>query len=468
MKRIACLLLFFSCCFPVDLRGEVKLPSIFTDRMVLQRDQILTFWGWAEPGEKVQIRVGEHESEAIANDQGEWAAPIPPLKLSAESIQLEVVGQNTITLKDILVGDVWLCSGQSNMEWSVAASDNPQEEIANANWPRIRLFHVKRTVAAEPSGELVLQDNWDGWKACTPQSIPGFSAVAYYFGRELQRQTDVPIGLINSSWGGTRIEPWTPPVGFDAVEPVRDVYKNLDPEKFDRQTPTALYNGMIHGLVPFNLKGVIWYQGESNRGEGMLYHEKMKALIAGWRSVFENAELPFYFVQLAPFTYQGSPTALPEIWEAQTATLRIPHTGMAVTTDIGNVTDIHPRNKQEVGRRLALWTLARDYGQEVVHSGPLFKSIKVEGNKIRVHFAHAEGLRASDEKELTWFQVAGEDGEFFDAQATIDNDTVVVGSEQVASPRHVRFGWHQLAEPNLVNGAGLPASPFRSNGPAGE
>ncbi|HSG72121.1 MAG TPA: sialate O-acetylesterase [Planctomycetaceae bacterium] len=468
MKRIVSLLLV-SLLFPLAaVQADVKLANIFSDHMVLQRDRDLTIWGWADPGEKVTVTVGDKTSSAVANDEGKWSAPIKALKLSKEPISIKVAGKNELTLTDILVGDVWLCSGQSNMEWSVAASDNPQEEIKNADWPNIRLIHVKKVPSAEPQKEVVLQDNWTGWKTCSPASIPGFSAVGYFFGRELNKETDVPIGLINSSWGGTRIEPWTPPVGFDAVEKVKDAYKNLDPAKFNHQTPTALYNGMIHGLVPFGIKGAIWYQGESNRGEAMMYHEKKKALIAGWRNVFENPDLSFYFVQLAPFTYQGSETALPEIWEAQTATLKVPNTGMAVITDIGNLKDIHPRNKQEVGRRLALWALAKNYGKDLVYSGPLYKSMKVEENKIRVSFDFAEGLRANDDKDLTWFQVAGEDGEFVDAKATIDNDTILVGSDAVASPRHVRFAWHQLAEPNLVNGAGLPASPFRSNGPASE
>ena len=465
MTRLVGLLLA-SLLFPhAALQADVKLSNIFSDHMILQRDRDLTIWGWADPGEKVTVTVGDRSSEAVANDKGEWSAPIKALKTSKHPIELKVAGKNKITLTDILVGDVWLCSGQSNMEWPVAASDNPQEEIKNANHPNIRLIHVKKVPNAKPQKEVVLEDNWTGWKTCTPESIPRFTAVGYFFGRELQQETDVPIGLINSSWGGTRIEPWTPPVGFDVVEKVKDIYKNIDPAKYNHQTPTALYNGMIHGLVPFGIKGAIWYQGESNRGEAMMYYEKMKALIAGWRDVFQNPDLAFYFVQLAPYKYGGSETALPEIWEAQTATLEVPHTGMAVITDIGNLADIHPRNKQEVGRRLALWALAKDYDKDIVYSGPLLKSMKIEGNKIRVSFESGAGLRSSDDKDLTWFQVAGEDGEFFDAQATIDNDTILVGSEQVASPRHVRFAWHQLAEPNLVNGAGLPASPFRSNGP---
>jgi sialate O-acetylesterase len=282
----------------------------------------------------------------------------------------------------------------------------------------------------------------------------------------------VPIGLIGSNWGGTRIEPWTPPVGFQMVPALKDIADNLsqfpskNPDgKVNHQSPLALYNGMIHPLLPYAVRGAIWYQGESNNGEGMLYHEKMKALIQGWRKVWNNESMPFYFVQLAPFRYGGDPTRLPGIWEAQTATLSVPHTGMAVTVDISNVADIHPRNKQDVGKRLALWALAKDYGKEgIVYSGPLYKSMKVEGNKIRLGFDHVGGgLVSRDGKPLSCFTIAGEDKNLVEAKAEIDGDAVVVSADAVAQPVAVRFGWHQEAEPNLSNKDGLPASPFRTD-----
>jgi len=229
--------------------------------------------------------------------------------------------------------------------------------------------------------------------------------------------------------------------------------------------PTGLYNGMVHALVPFGIRGAIWYQGESNRHDGMLYHEKMKGLINGWRKVWAQGDFPFLFVQLAPYNYGRAPFDLPKIWEAQTATLAVPNTGMAVTTDVGNLRDIHPRNKQAVGRRLALWALARTYGQTgLVYSGPLYKSMSVEGDKIRLVFNHvASGLASRDGKPLTWFEIAGKDKNFVKAEAKIDGDTVVVSSAEVAAPAAVRFGWHHEAEPNLVNNEGLPASPFRTH-----
>lgn len=462
MKRVLVLLLVVAAMPLTALQADVKLPQIFDNNMVLQREKPLAVWGWADAGEDVTVSVAGQTKSTKANDAGKWRVDLAPLKSGGDPVELVVKGKNEIKLTNVLVGEVWICSGQSNMEWPVAASDNPQEEIANAKHPNIRLYHIKKTPKATPSDELVLEYTWC---ECSPETIARFTAVGYFFGRKLNEDLDVPVGLINTSWGGTRIEPWTPPAGFDSVEAVKDVDQPLEEGKFNHQSPTALYNGMVHAFVPFTVRGAIWYQGESNRGEGMLYFEKMKALINGWRTVFENPEMPFLFVQLAPFKYNGSETALPEIWEAQTATLGVKNTGMAVTTDITNLADIHPRNKQDVGYRLALWALAGTYGKDLVYSGPLYKSMKVEGSKVLLTFDHSEGLKSRDGKDLSWFTIAGEDGNFVEAKATIDNDTVVVWSDAVSSPKAVRLGWHQLAEPNLVNGAGLPASPFRTDKP---
>jgi len=231
------------------------------------------------------------------------------------------------------------------------------------------------------------------------------------------------------------------------------------------QSPTALYNGMIHPLLPFAIRGVIWYQGESNNGDGMLYHQKMKALIAGWRTVWDHNDLPFYYVQLAPFRYRGEPSQLPGIWEAQLATLSVPHTGMAVITDIANIENIHPRNKQDIGRRLALWALAKTYGRDdLVHSGPLYRSMSIEDDVIRLTFDHVGGgIVARDGKPLTWFTIAGEDRQFVEATAEIDGASVLVRADGVTSPMAARFAWHHEAEPNLANAEGLPASPFRTD-----
>lgn len=449
------------------LHAAVTLPSVIGDSMVLQRDREVPIWGWDDPGTTVTVKLGDAEVSAKADGEGRWLVNLPAMKAGGPHT-LTITGTDTKTVKDILVGEVWLCSGQSNMEWSVSASDNPAEEAAAANYPNIRHIKIPHVPAATPQSNVPS----DGWKVCTPETVPAFTAVGYFFGRELHKELDVPIGLIGSNWGGTRIEPWTPPEGFQHVPALKNIADNLDkyPEKnaegnINHQSPLALYNGMIAPLVPYAIRGAIWYQGESNNGEGMLYHEKMKALIDGWRTIWNDEELPFYFVQLAPFHYGGDQTRLPGIWEAQAATLSVPNTGMAVTVDIGNITDIHPRNKQDVGKRLALWALAQTYGREgIVYSGPLFKSAEVEGDKIRIEFDHVGGgLVSRDDQPLSHFQIAGEDGNFVEAQAEIDGESVVVSAASVKEPKHVRFGWHEEAEPNLSNKDGLPASPFRTD-----
>ena len=494
------------------VRAEVRLPAVIGDNMVLQCCEEAPIWGWAAPREKISV-IGSWAANTswatVADRSGKWLVRIHPPKQTGGPHTLTVKGENTITVKNILVGEVWVASGQSNMQWSLNAVNNAREEIAAANYPEIRLFYVPRVPAIEP-----MQDVKASWKVCTPNDAQGFSAVAYFFGRYIHQQVRVPVGLINTSWGGTRIEPWTPPTGFEAVpklDYVCKILKEATPKYrqamgktiqkientwlpkakaaleagkdvpalpawpkhllMNHQQPTALYNGMVHALVPFAIRGAIWYQGESNRGEGMMYYEKMKALIQGWRKVWSQGDFPFYFVQLAPYRYVRnrqdvkSPLLLPEIWEAQVASLALPNTGMAVTVDIGNVDDIHPRNKQDVGKRLALWALAKVYGrQTTVYSGPLYKSMKIEGDKIRLSFDHVgSGLTSRDGNALNWFTIAGDNKEFVEAKAVIDGDTIVVSGNNVKKPVAVRFGWDELAEPNLSNKEGLPASPFRTD-----
>jgi len=421
------------------IHAEVKLPAVIDSHMVLQRDVPLTIWGWADPGEAVTVKLGDAFAETQADDKGKWHVALPAQKGSAKPLQMIVAGKNKIELDDILVGEVWLGSGQSNMEWRVRQSAGSKEAIASANHPRIRLFNVPRVQAKEPAKDVKAK-----WTVCSPSTVPDFSAVLYYFGLKLQKELDVPIGLINSSWGGSPIEPWT----------------------IKGTTSGGMYNGMIAPLAPFALRGMLWYQGETNvlQKNGLAYTGKMRDLIEGWRKVW-GTDFPFYFVQIAP--WQGSYAAgeLPALWEAQVATLKIPHTGMAVVTDlVDNIKDIHPQNKLDVGNRLALWALAKTYGKkDLVYSGPLYKSMKIEGNKIRLEFAHVGGgLMSRDGKPLSEFEVAGEDGKFVPAEAVIDGNTVLVSAKDVAKPSIVRFGWSNTANPNLMNKAGLPASPFQT------
>jgi len=485
--------------------ADVRLPKVIGSHMVLQREKPLKIWGWADKGEEVTVKLGQNKATAKANDKGEWLVTLPPMKAGGP-YTMEIAGNNTITLDDILVGEVWIGSGQSNMEWTVSISNDAEKEIAAAKHPNIRLFLVPKTLSGIPNQDIKAE-----WKACSPASVPSFSATLYYFGRNLHKELDVPVGLIASSWGGSRIEPWTPPVGFASVEQLSELSKTVrdtqleylkglqqGEQKVDAawlkaakeatakneliepapgvpfprhplggySSPTAMFNAMIHPLVPFTVRGAIWYQGESNLSDGMLYAQKKKALVQGWRSVWGDDELSFYWTQLAPFNYGGDAQRLPRIWEAQTAAMSIPKTGMAVITDIGNLKDIHPRNKQDVGRRLALWALAKNYGKDLIYCGPLFKSMKIEGSKIRVSFDHVgEGLESRDGQPLSWFEIAG-DGDFVPAEAVIDGKTVVVSSDEVKNPTAVRYAWSQLAEPNLRNKAGLMASAFRTTATA--
>ncbi len=486
------------------LAPELRLPRVFSDNMVLQHGKPLPVWGWAAPGETVKVKLGDQEAATQATSKGEWRVTLKPVAPNAEPQTLTVSAAKTIEIKNVLVGEVWIGSGQSNMEMGMGGINDAQAEIAEANYPNIRLFNIPKRVEQLPAFDVNAT-----WQICTPQTVPGFSAVAYFFGRELHKELNIPVGLIESAWGGTRIEPWTPPVGFAANPKLQDVCKAINdldnqyrqnvsqnlpqwqawtqamrqaletgtpmppqPEAAkatltDCQQPTALYNGMIHAIVPYAIRGAIWYQGESNNGEGMLYYEKMKALICGWRQVWSQDCFPFLFVQIAPYIYGDDkvPGTLPGLWEAQTASLQIPNTGIAGTGDIANLRDIHPTNKQDVGKRLALWALANTYGKKnLVYSGPIYKAQKVEKNKIRLSFDHAgSGLESRDGKALNFFQIAGEDKNFVNAEAVIDGKTVVVSSPSVAKPVAVRFGWDQRAEPNLRNKEGLPALPFRTD-----
>jgi sialate O-acetylesterase len=492
--------------------AHVRLPNVFSHHMVLQRDCPLTFWGWAEPGESVTITIGANSAKAQANPEGEWKLALPPMSAGGPHTVV-ISGANKIELQDVLVGEVWLCSGQSNMEQGVGVSKDAKAEIAAANHPLIRLLMVPNRWTPLP------QTNIDAaWKVCTPESIAeggwgGFSAAAYSFARELRQKLNVPVGLIDATWGGTRIESWTAPQGFgevpalakdyqrvqsgdpsspvhqarlqgflgevekwlaatraaatrrDLVPPMPSFPEELHPPR-ELQQPTALFNGMIHPLCPFPIRGAIWYQGESNSGEGMLYTERMKALIEGWRKIWGLGPFPFYYVQIAPFNYGGRPEVIGEFWEAQAAAQAIPNTGMAVINDIGDLKDIHPANKQDVGRRLAWLALNRTYGhKDVICSGPVFNGFEVRGQTLRLSFKETgAGLRSRDGQPLSWFEMIDADqGGFVKAKAEIEGtSTVVLSAPEVKKPVAVRFAWSMLAEPNLANSAGLPASAFRA------
>jgi sialate O-acetylesterase len=489
--------------------ADVKLPAILSDHMVLQAGKPASIWGWADPQEKVTVKLGKSSAQTVAGADGRWALKVA-LPKGEGPFELQVTGNNSLTVTDVLVGEVWLCSGQSNMAWTVKQANQPETEIPAATFPKIRHFKVQNVIAAEPQEDLK-----GSWVVCSPETVGGFTAVGYFFGRHLHQQLNaVPVGLVGSNWGGTVAEAWTSRKALEAapeLKPMLDSYADkvakFDPvkakEAFDKATeawpaqvekakadkkplprkpvlavvphqnpnyPANLYNSMISPLLRLSIRGAIWYQGESNVSRAYQYRTLFPTMISNWRKDFAQGDFPFLFVQLAPYGYnRANPNAdrspCAELWEAQLLTLKkVPNTGMAVTTDLGNITDIHPKNKQDVGQRLALWALSKTYDKKgVVYSGPLYKESKVEKDKVRIAFTHSKGIKARNGEALTHFTIAGEDQKFVPAVATVDGESLLVSSPDMAKPVAVRFAWSEDAEPNLVNGAGLPASPFRTD-----
>jgi sialate O-acetylesterase len=420
--------------------------------MVLQRDKPVKVWGTAKDGEKVTVRIGEQSAETTAND-GKWQVELKPMAAGGPHT-LRIEGPEAkFELENVLVGEVWIASGQSNMQWTIKQSEDPEKIAAEANHPRIRLFTVKRDGVPEP------QDNVEGrWVECNPENVVDFSAVAYHFGVALHKKLDVPIGLISTNFGGTAAQRWTPKEVLQSTPEL---------EKYAAQRNASdLYNAMIHPLLKFSIRGAIWYQGESNAGEGYRYRVLFPAMIKSWRDRWGQGEFPFLFVQLAPWVPPNEKTnqTWAELREAQLMTLsKSPNTAMAVITDVGDKSDIHPKPKQPVGERLALAARALAYGEKIEYSGPIFESLITSGERAILRFKHTgQGLGARGEK-LTGFTIAGEDKKFHDAQATIEGDTVIVSSPEVTAPVAVRFGWANYPVVNLWNKDGLPASPFRTD-----
>lgn len=636
--------------------AEVRLPALISDSMVVQRDSDVRVWGWADPGEGVAVTMAGATARAAAGADGAWAVHIGPFKAGGPH-RMTIAGKNEITVENVLVGEVWIASGQSNMEWPLRDAERGAEEIARANHPSLRLFTVSKATSMEPG-----EDVHGSWAECVPETAGAFSAVAYFFGRELSKSLDVPVGLIHSSWGGTPAEAWTSPDALAAHEELQPMLEWLHPpgESLDEEirrheaavaawekenvlqdtgnagleqgfaapdtrdadwesmqlpqpwetaglaidgavwfrravdlpsawagkdlrlalgpiddfdttyfngapvgatgaetvnawtqpraydvpaalvhdgrniiavrvfdhagdggftgvpddmalslgdqpplplagdwryrvertaeerqvdwgsrppapfgagnpsTPTSLYHAMLAPLTPYAIRGAIWYQGEANAGRAEEYRVLFPAMIRDWRRAWGQGNFPFLFVQLANFMARRDDPGesdWAELREAQMLTLSEPACGMAVIIDIGNADDIHPRNKHDVGHRLALWALATTYGQPVEYSGPLYQAHAVEGSTVRVRFAHGAGLRSSDGGPLKGFAVAGPDGPFVWATAEIDGDSVMVSSDAVPSPAAVRYAWADNPEANLANEAGLPASPFRTDGP---
>jgi sialate O-acetylesterase len=482
----------------VATRADVKLAALFSDNMVLQREKPLAVWGWADDGEKVAVKVGNSEA-AVEAKGGKWKVYLPKMKAGGP-YTLTVSGKNTLTRTNVLVGEVWLSSGQSNMEWRMAQTFEPEKAIASSKNDRIRLFTVPKLKADAPA-----EDVKAGWELCAPEAVKNFSAVAYYFGRDLQKELGVPIGLIHTSWGGSPAEVWTreeiladnPLYKAEIIDVFPENKKSFDAEveKWEKEKadlekegkkiargrpwgiwkPAELYNGMIAPLIPYAIRGAIWYQGESNASRAWQYRTLFPDMISNWRTDFGQGDFPFLLVQLAPWdrskkreiseiTKEPLESDWAELREAQLLSTKVlPNVGMAVITDAGDKDDIHPAKKEPAGARLALAARGIAYREKVTYSGPLYSGLEIEGDKAIVSFDHVgRGLVAKD-GELQGFAVAGSDRKFVWAKAAIKGDKVIVSSPEVPNPVAVRYGWADFPVVNLFNKDGLPASPFRTD-----
>jgi sialate O-acetylesterase len=505
------------------LHAEVKPNPLFTDGAVLQRGQAVPVWGTARDGEKVSVSIGGQTLTTTAAG-GMWRVELKPLTAGGP-FTLTIAGENTVTVNNVLVGEVWVCSGQSNMEWPFNKAANAEEERPKALYPKIRMFTVEKTVSIKPLAEAK-----GSWVECAPESVGGFSAVGYFFARDLYQKLGIPVGMIHTSWGGTPAQAWTSIEGLgedpelkghaDAAKFALENYSAATaayPAKLDEfnvaksawdeavgkshqealkvwneqtakakeagqplppkpvpaspqpvapigpdgnhNSETTLSNGMLNPIIPYAIKGAIWYQGESNAKQARLYRTLFPAMIADWRTRWNQGNFPFLFVQIAPYNAQP-----PEIREAQFLTLgKSENTAMAVTTDVGNAKDIHPTRKEPVGQRLALAARALAYGEKIEYSGPLYQSMAAKGNKVAIGFTHTGGGLVAKDGDLKGFTIAGADGRFVPAEAVIEGSNVIVSAEGVAEPKAVRYGWENVPDVNLFNQEGLPASPFRTD-----
>ncbi len=456
----------------LPLQAQVSLPALFSDHMVLQQNSRVAVWGKASPGEAVTVAVSWNNRSytAQASAEGRWALELDtPAACTGQ--QITVSGRNTLTLNHVLIGEVWLCGGQSNMEFPVMRDPQmkwktgmigEEEELTDADYPGVRLFHVEHQLA--PDGE---KDDCVGrWVVCKPENLKDFTAVGFTFGRKLYKETGIPVGLIQSTWGGTHAESWIPLPVMESKPLYSGVLEEFAAAQVKRKkdeckVPATLWNGMIAPLIPYTIRGTIWYQGESNAIRYEDYQEVFTDLIGSWRAAWKQPELPFYFVQIAPHYRQPA-----GIREAQLKTWQhVPHTGMVVATDVADSTDIHPRDKRPVGERLANWALAEQYHKQVTYSGPLYKSMHVNGPEVTVAFDYTDGgLCTSDGEAVNGFFVSGADARFYPATAVITGDnSLKVSAPQVAEPVAVRYGYGTFFRVNLCNGAGLPAVPFRTD-----
>ena len=481
--------------------AELALAAPFRDGLVLQHGKPLPVWGTAYPGEQVTLELNGQSKSTAADRDGRWSVQLDPLPVCAEPATLRATGENTVLVRDVLVGEIWLCSGQSNMNFPLVGARDAAREIAEANYPLIKYFDVQSSISQEP---LELAEG--AWRTCSPETAGQFTAVGYFFARELHRQLGVPVGIIKATLGGSPIEAWmsaealgdTPAASaarseWDrtsagylkrfashqeqlaawrsraaqtkaAGQPLTEAKPMLGFDESDRSMPSGLYNGFIHPLEPLSLAGFVWYQGESNVERAADYRILFPKMIRQWRHGFQQADLPFVFVQLPNFHDAGDATNQKWAWlrEAQAATQSLPNVGMAVTIDVGDPADTHPRNKTEVGRRLALIALRQVYNRDIDDSGPVFRDVQREGSSLRIRMDHADGLQFKG-SPTNAFIIAGRDRAFVPAEARIDGETIVASAPGVDKPMAVRFAWENNPSAALLNSAGLPACPFRSD-----
>ncbi|HET7114857.1 MAG TPA: sialate O-acetylesterase [Hanamia sp.] len=452
--------IFFSF-FYFSANAYLRIPDIFSSNMVLQQQTTIHFYGWSDPGQKISVITGWNGDTLKTSTLSDavWTVDLKTPKAGGP-YQITVIGDSTINIQNVLIGENWICTGQSNMEFSADWHvNNYKEEIKNANHPEIRFFHIQRISAPYPQQEVRGK-----WEVCTPETMHSFSAAGYFFGRALNDNLHLPVGLIESCWGGSPVESWTPIEVFNNSEKLAISAAILSPVPWCPIRPAVLFNAMIAPITRFPIAGAIWYQGEANVINASTYEETFSAMIHSWRELWKK-DFPFYFVQIAPYNY-GKGYGGAEIREAQLQTYRnVPKTGMVVVTDItADTNNIHPTDKQDVGKRLADWALAKTYGKEsITYSGPLYRSMEVDGNKAIIHFDFATDGLMKKGNELTGFLIAGEDHQFVPATATIEGSTVIVYSSKVTRPTAVRMGFTNTAISNLFNKAGLPASPFRTD-----
>jgi sialate O-acetylesterase len=447
--------------FSVSGWANVTLPSLVSSDMVLQQNAEIRLWGWGDPLEVVEILTSWNGEviKTVTDSHANWSAQVMTPEAGGP-YQIRISGYNQILLENVMIGEVWLCSGQSNMQWPLSGGVNRgEEEIALADLPDLRLFQVERR-----SAEAEQIDLQGKWQVCNPETVKNFSAVGYYFAKQIQQNLKVPVGIINSSWGGTPAEAWIPEKYFLASDSLRVASEMLKPMPWGPQKPSLVYNAMIDPIKHVKLAGVIWYQGEDNTVNAKYYELVLSKLIASWRDLWK-VELPFYYVQIAPYAY-GEPEQGVQVREAQRRVMkRVANSGMVVISDLADLDDIHPKEKLEVGDRLARLALMKHYNRldELVES-PELSGIAIEKNEMYVRFDHNEGLHFKPDSE-SLFELAGADGIFYPARARIKNDQIVLVSKKVKEPFFVRFAWGNTSISNLFNAAGLPASSFNTLSP---